>query len=124
SKVTLRPKVRRPMAWDSTKSAPSGQQPEPSTQCRIPGGYRRAETRHHRIHHRDLVRTARRNQTHRGRYSTRFVERIRINSLYQGRCCMGQIIVVGGSASLAVGWSNSLSVGEKSRNRKSDRRKP
>src|SRR5262245_15463472 len=23
SKVTLRPKVRRPMAWDSTKSAPS-----------------------------------------------------------------------------------------------------
>src|SRR5262249_42620630 len=27
SKVTLRPKVRRPMAWDSTKSAPSAQQP-------------------------------------------------------------------------------------------------
>src|SRR5262245_61753814 len=51
SKVTLRPKVRRPMAWDSTKSAPSAQQPEPSTQCRIPGGYRRAETRHHRIDH-------------------------------------------------------------------------
>src|SRR5262245_24564586 len=36
SKVTLRPKVRRPMAWDSTKSAPSAQQPEPSTQCPIP----------------------------------------------------------------------------------------
>src|SRR5215813_15004336 len=51
SKVTLRPKVRRPMAWDSTKSAPSAQQPEPSTQCPIPGGYRRAETRHHRIDH-------------------------------------------------------------------------
>src|SRR5262245_30345809 len=63
SKVTLRPKVRRPMAWDSTKSAPSAQQPEPSTQCPIPGGYRRAETRHHRIHHPDLLRTARRNQT-------------------------------------------------------------
>src|SRR5262245_2574301 len=27
SKVTLRPKVRRPMAWDSTKSAPGAQQP-------------------------------------------------------------------------------------------------
>jgi hypothetical protein len=39
------------MAWDSTKSAPSAQQPEPSTQCPIPGGYRRAETRHHRIDH-------------------------------------------------------------------------
>src|SRR5262249_3252069 len=51
SKVTLRPKVRKPMAWDSTKSAPSAQQPEPSTQCPIPGGYRRAETRHHRIDH-------------------------------------------------------------------------
>src|ERR1700746_651096 len=38
SKVTLRPKVRRPMAWDSTKSATSAQQPEPSTQCPIPGG--------------------------------------------------------------------------------------
>ena len=37
------------MAWDSTKSAPSAQQPEPSTQC--PSGYRRAETRHHRIDH-------------------------------------------------------------------------
>src|SRR5262249_27891302 len=51
SKVTLRPKVRRPMAWDSTKSAPSAQQPDPSTQCPIPGGYRRAETRQHRIDH-------------------------------------------------------------------------
>src|SRR6516165_3275370 len=51
SKVTLRPKVRRPMAWDSTKSAPSAQQPEPSTQGPISGGYRRAETRHHRIDH-------------------------------------------------------------------------
>src|SRR5580693_3012249 len=61
SKVTLRPKVRRPMAWDSTKSASSAQQPEPSTQCPIPGGYRRAETR-----------------PHRGRYSTRFVERIHV----------------------------------------------
>src|SRR5215510_4473055 len=59
SKVTLSPKVRRPMAWDSTKSAPSAQQPEPSTKCPIPGGYRRAETR-----------------PHRGRYSTRFVKRI------------------------------------------------
>src|SRR5215468_5624064 len=57
SKVTLRPKVRRPMAWDSTKSAPSAQQPELSTQCPIPGGYRRAETRHQRIHHPDLLRT-------------------------------------------------------------------
>src|SRR5262245_51652291 len=63
SKVTLRPKVRRPMAWDSTESAPSVQQPEPSTQCPIPGGHRRAETRHHRIHHPNLLRTARRNQT-------------------------------------------------------------
>src|SRR4051795_4720371 len=27
SKVTLRPKVRRPMAWDSTRSAPSAQFP-------------------------------------------------------------------------------------------------
>ena len=26
------------MAWDSTKSAPRAQQPEPSTQCPIPGG--------------------------------------------------------------------------------------
>ncbi|RKH18306.1 hypothetical protein D7X74_09970 [Corallococcus sp. CA047B] len=51
------------MAWDSTKSAPSAQQPEPSTQCPIPGGYRRAVTRHHPIHHPDLLRTARRNQT-------------------------------------------------------------
>src|SRR4051812_21167717 len=39
SKVTLRAKVRRPMAWDSTKSAPS-------VQCRVPGGYRRAEAPH------------------------------------------------------------------------------
>jgi hypothetical protein len=39
------------MAWDYTKSAPSAQQPEPLTQCPIPGGYRRAETRHHRIDH-------------------------------------------------------------------------
>src|SRR5262245_33179400 len=30
SKVTLRPKVRRPMAWDSTQRAPRAQQPEPS----------------------------------------------------------------------------------------------
>src|SRR5262245_3765342 len=56
SKGTLRPKVRRPMAWDSTKSAPSAQQPEPSTQCPIPGGYRRAETRHHRIASRPAAR--------------------------------------------------------------------
>src|SRR5215813_13564666 len=129
SKVTLRPKVRRPMAWDSTKSAPSAQQPEPSTQCPIPGGDRRAETRHHRIASRPAargraatrhdrrdppspLRTARNNRMpptqsplaaahraqkldtieyitriccalraetrpHRGRYSTRFVERIR-----------------------------------------------
>src|SRR4030095_15465282 len=56
SKVTLRPKVRRPMAWDSTKSAPSAQQPEPSTQCPVPGGYRRAETRHHRIASRPAAR--------------------------------------------------------------------
>src|SRR5215813_14838229 len=63
SKVTLRPKVRRPMAWDPTKSAPSVQQPEPSTQCPISGGYRRAGTRHHRIHYPDLLRTARRKQT-------------------------------------------------------------
>jgi hypothetical protein len=44
------------MAWDSTKSAPSAQQPEPSTQCPIPGGYRRAETRHHRIASRPAAR--------------------------------------------------------------------
>jgi hypothetical protein len=43
SKVTLRPKVRRPMACDSTKSAPSAPAAEPSAQCPIPGGYRRAE---------------------------------------------------------------------------------
>src|SRR5215813_9193933 len=131
SKVTLRPKVRRPMAWDSTKSAPSAQQPDPSTQCPIPGGYRRAETRHHRIDHPARLRedaqqpdmiaaipfatahcaqqpdasdaiplaTAHRAQKldtiqsitriccalraetrpHRGRYSTRFVERIRMS---------------------------------------------
>ena len=39
------------MAWDFTEGAPSAQ-------CPIPGGYRRAETRHHRIHHPDLLRTA------------------------------------------------------------------
>ena len=72
SKVTLRPKVRRPMAWDSTKSAPSAQQ------------------RHDRIHHPDLLRTARRNQTPSRRYSTRFVERIR----HRSRRAVGQRVLM------------------------------
>src|SRR5258708_3577144 len=33
SKVTLRAKVRRPMAWDSTKNAPGAQQPRGSHAC-------------------------------------------------------------------------------------------
>jgi hypothetical protein len=75
SKVTLRPKVRRPMARDSTKSAPSALAARAIDAMPHPRWHGRAELDTIESSP-DPVRAARaETRPHRGRYSTRFVER-------------------------------------------------